>query len=171
LRYRGLADEFPFPLEFWYRQSPHALQTHYPFTVTATNPVSFYSGEWRIGMDSAARLNYFAAIGLQEDATADQRTLDWQTVFTAADLDLQQSHALEAKRLPDVPSDKSFAWETFSHGKRLQIQAASYHNKSVFFHVSPPWEQPERVGPTQATFASRIGFVFFGSEQEFVKPQ
>jgi serine/threonine protein kinase len=161
LRYRGVGDEFPFPLEFWYRQSPYALQTHYPFTVTATNPVSFYSGEWRIGMDSAARLNYFAAIGPQEDATADQKTPDWQTVFTAADLDLQQSHALEAKRLPDVPSDKSFAWETFSHGKRLQIQGASYHNKIVFFHVSPPWEQPERVGPTEGTFASRIGIAFF----------
>jgi hypothetical protein len=161
LRYRGLADEFPFPLEFWYRQSPYALKTHYPFTVTATNPVSFYSGEWRVGMDSAARVNYFAAIGPQEDATADQRTLDWQTLFTAADLDLQQSHALEAKRLPDVPSDKSFAWETFSHGRRLQIQGASYHNKIVFFHISPPWGQPERVGPTQATLASRIGLTIF----------
>ena len=161
LRYRGLSDEFPFPLEFWYRQSPYALQTHYPFTVTATNPVSFYSGEWRIGLDSAARLNYFAAIGPQEDATPNPRTLDWQTLFTAADLDLQQSHTLESRRLPDVPSDKSFAWETFSHGKHLQIQGASYHNKIVFFHVSPPWEQPERVGPTQSTFASRIGFAFF----------
>jgi hypothetical protein len=78
LRFRGLAEEFPLPLEFWYRQSPFALQTHYPFTVTATNPVSFYSGEWRIGMDSAARLNYFAAIGPQEEATPDQRALDWQ---------------------------------------------------------------------------------------------
>ena len=50
---------FLFPLQFWYRQSPRPLRTAYPFEVTSRDPMPFYSGEWKIGMDSAGRLNYF----------------------------------------------------------------------------------------------------------------
>ena len=158
-RYRNLGSEFPYPLQFWYRQSPYPLRTSYPFKVTATNPAAFYSGEWKIGMDSAGRLNYFAAIAPQESGLGDDtETLDWHSLFRAADVDLQQVHAVDPRRLPDVPSDRTFAWEGISHGKIFQIQGASYHNRIVFFRVAPPWERPERARPTQATLASRFGF-------------
>jgi hypothetical protein len=45
-RYRSLATTTRSPLEFWYRQSPHALETtHDPFSVSGTDPSLFYSGE------------------------------------------------------------------------------------------------------------------------------
>jgi len=161
-RYHDLGSEFPFPLQFWYRQSPHVFRTAYPFEVSSSNPMPFFSGEWRIGMDSAGRLNYFAVIGPQESgSTSDNGALDWQSLFTAAGLDLQQSHTAEARWLPDVPSDRSVAWETISHGKTLQIQGASYRNKIVFFRVLAPWERPERARPTQPSFASRFGIGLF----------
>jgi len=58
-RYRDMGAEFPLPLQFWYRQSPRPFRTGYPFQVTSRDPMPFYSGEWKIGMDSAGRLNYF----------------------------------------------------------------------------------------------------------------
>jgi len=162
-RYRGVAAEFPSPLQFWYRQSPRPMLTNFQFNVTSTDPMPFYSGEWRIGMDSQGRLNCFAAIGPQESAASNNgaASLDWQPLFTAADLDLQQSHIIDAKWLPDVPADKNFAWETNAHGKTLQIQGASYHDRIVFFRVLAPWARPERVTPTQANFAARFGIGLF----------
>jgi hypothetical protein len=133
-RYHDLSSEFPYPQEFWYRQSPYPLRTDYPYAVTATNPAPFYSGEWRIGMDSAGRLNYFAAIALQENNVIhSDGGLDWQPLFAAADLNLQQSHEVDASSLPDVPSDKNYAWEIAAHGKTLRIQGASFRDKIVFF--------------------------------------
>jgi serine/threonine-protein kinase len=161
-RYRDMSSEFPYPQQFWYRQSPYPLRTTYPYAVTATNPVPYYSGEWRIGMDSAGRLNYFAAIAPQENnAIRSGIALDWQPLFAAADLNQQQSHEVEPSTLPDVPSDKNFAWETAAHGKTLRIQGASFRNKIVFFRVVAPWASPQRVQPSQADFVSRFGFAFF----------
>ena len=161
-RYRDIGNEFPFPLQFWYRQSPRPLRTAYPFEVTSRDPMPFYSGEWRIGMDSTGLLNYFAIIGPQENASPrNEEPLDWQPLFAAAGLDPQQSHTADARWLPDVPSDKSFAWEASAHGKTLQVQGASYHNKIVFFRVVAPWAHPERVRPTQPSLASRFGTGLF----------
>lgn len=161
-RYHDLSSEFPYPQEFWYRQSPYPLRTDYPYAVTATNPAPFYSGEWRIGMDSAGRLNYFAAIAPQENNVIhSEGGLDWQPLFAAADLNLQQSREVDAGSLPDVPSDKNYAWEIAAHGKTLRIQGASFRNKIVFFRVVAPWARSERVRPLQADYASRFGFAFF----------
>ncbi|HTA22586.1 MAG TPA: serine/threonine-protein kinase [Terriglobales bacterium] len=161
-RYRSLAAEFPSPVQFWYRQSPQPFQTAYPFEVSSGNPMPFYSGEWSISLDSVGRLIYFAAIGPQEDALFNSvHPLDWQPLFAAAHLDLQQSRAGEEQWLPDVPADKNFAWETNAHGKTLKVQGASYHNRIVFFRVMTPWARPERAQPTQANFASRFGTGLF----------
>jgi serine/threonine-protein kinase len=161
-RYRSLSSEFPFPMQFWYRQSPFPLRTAYPFAVTANNPALSFSGEWEISMDSDGRLNYFAAIGSPDKNPANAgATLDWQPLFAAAELTLQQSRPLEPRVLPDVPSNRTFAWETTAHGKTLQVQGASYLDRIVFFRVFAPWAGPERARPAQPDFASRFGFAFF----------
>ncbi len=163
-RYRDIGNEFPLPMQFWYRQSPRPLRTAYPFEVSSRDPMPFFSGEWKIGMDSAGRLDYFAVIGPEEDALLkDEGPADWRPLFTAAGLDPQQSHSTDARSLPDVPSDKNFAWETNAHGKTLQVQGASYHNKIVFFRVVAPWARPERINPTQPSLAARFGTGLFVS--------
>ncbi len=161
-RYRDMGAEFPLPLQFWYRQSPRPFRTGYPFQVTSRDPMPFYSGEWKIGMDSSGRLNYFAVIGPQENTPPkNEEPLDWQPLFAAAGLDQQQIHSVDAKWLPDVPSDRSFAWEASARGKTLQVQGASYHNKIVFFRLVAPWAQPERVSPTQPSLSYRFGAGLF----------
>lgn len=161
-RYHNIASEFPSPVQFWYRQSPRPMLTNFQFEVTATDPMPFYSNELRIGMDPAGRLNYFAAIGPQESEPSNAEALpDWRPLFIAADMEMAQVRPVEAKWLPDVPADRNFTWEATTHGEVLQIQGASYHNHIVFFRVVAPWARPERVTPTQASFAATFGTGLF----------
>jgi hypothetical protein len=167
-RYRGLAAEFPYPQQFWYRQSPFPLRTNFPshtdtsFGVTATNPMPFYPGEWTMAMDTAARLTYFAAIGPEQQHRAiPDAPLNWLTLFEAADLNFQQAQAVEPSALPDVPADKTLAWQAIAHGKTLQVQGASFHNSIVFFRVVAPWARPDRLQPAQSSFLSRFGSALF----------
>jgi len=161
-RYRGLSDEFPYPLQFWYRQSPNPLRTNYPFKITLTDPVPFYSGEWRIGTDSIGRLNYFAAVATPANATGKPAAPpDWAPLFTAAELDFASSRPVVPHLFPDAPSDKTFAWETDSHGKTFHVEGATYRDKIVFFKVVLPWERLDRSTPAKLSLASRFGFAFF----------
>src|SRR5262249_4025272 len=66
-RYRNLQNEYPGPLQFTYRQSPHPLVTTYPWHVNSQNPSPFYSGELVIGSDVQGRLLYFSAIATTQE--------------------------------------------------------------------------------------------------------
>jgi Protein kinase domain len=161
-RYLDLAGTYPSPLEFWYRQSPHSLQTtHIPFQVTRKDPELFYSGETKVGLDSAGRLNYFAAVGPQDLPAATAPPPDWQALFANAELDWSHSRSIPATWLPDVPSDQSFAWESVSGGRTVRVAAATYRGRVVFFRVFAPWSVPERFTATHGPLASRFGFTFF----------
>ena len=161
-RYFDLAAANPSPLQFRYRQSPQALETiHTPFQVSKKDPALFYSGETEVGLDSAGRLNYFAAIGPQDSPNAVDPHPDWPVLFANAELDLSRSHAIPSTWLPDVPSDQSFAWESVSGGRTIRIAAATYRGRIVFFRVFAPWSVPDRLTPTQGPLASRLGFAFF----------
>jgi serine/threonine-protein kinase len=161
-RYLDLAGASPSPLQFWYRQSPQALETvHTPFQVNKKDPALFYSGEAEVGLDSAGRLNYFAAIGPQDSPIAVDPQPDWQTLFANAELDWSRSRAIPATWLPDVPSDQSFAWENVTGGRTVRVAAATYRGRVVFFKVFAPWYAPDRLTPAQGPLASRFGFAFF----------
>jgi serine/threonine-protein kinase len=160
-RYLDLAGANPSPLQFWYRQSPQALETiHTPFQVNKKDPTLFYSGEAEVGLDSAGRLNYFAAIGPQDSPSAVAPQPDWQALFANAELDWSRSRTIPATWLSDVPSDQSFAWESVTGGRTVRVAAATYHGKVVFFRVFAPWYTPDRLTPQQGP-ANRIGFAFF----------
>ncbi len=162
-RYRTLATAIPSPLQFWYRQSPQALEpTHDPFRVDQTDPALYYSGEAEVGLDSTGRLNYFAAIAPQKDTLPNgDAPPDWQPLFREAGLDWSQSHSATATWMPDVPADHTFAWETASSAQSTRVIGAMYHGKIVFFRVLAPWAQPGRISPVFAPLAGRIGFGIF----------
>ena len=162
-RYRSLARTTRSPQQFWYRQSPHALETtHDPFSVSGTDPSLFYSGEVEVGMDSAGRLIYYAAIAPQKEVLAEKAgAIDWSPLFQAAGLDYAQSQAKPAQWLPDVPADQNYFWEVQSNGNRVQVAGASYHDRIVFLQVFAPWTKPTRVNPVESPLTSRIGFGFF----------
>jgi len=162
-RYRTLATAFPSPLQFWYRQSPQALETtHDPFRVNQEDPALYYSGEAEVGLDSAGRLNYFAAIAPQKETLPNGDVQpQWQDLFREAGLDWSQSRAAPATWMPDVPADRTFGWETVSSGQSTRIAGATYHGRIVFFRVLAPWAQPGRISPMFAPLAGRIGFAMF----------
>ena len=162
-RYRTLATAFPSPLQFWYRQGPQALEpTHDPFRVNQNDPALYYSGETEVGLDSAGRLNYFAAIAPQKETLPNgDAPLQWEDLFREAGLDWSQSHTAPAIWMPDVPADRTFAWVTVSGGQNSRVAGATYHGKIVFFRVFAPWAQPGRINPVFAPLAGRIGFAMF----------
>ncbi|MBS1839585.1 MAG: protein kinase [Acidobacteria bacterium] len=163
-RYRGLQDEFPYPFQFWYRQSPYPFRTNYPFQVTLEDPAPFFAGEWRAGTDSAGRLNYFAAIPVGPETYPSAKVAvspDWASLFAAAELDYGSSRPVSPRLLPDAPSDKTFAWETESHGKTFHVEGATYRDKIVFFKVILPWERLDHTALGSLSLASRISFGFF----------
>lgn len=162
-RYRTLATAFPSPLQFWYRQSPQAMETtHDPFRVSQRDPALYYSGEVEVGLDSAGRLNYFAAIAPQKETLPNSDAQpQWQDLFREAGLDWSQSHATAPAWMPDVPADRTFAWETVGGGKSTSVAGATYHGRTVFFRVFAPWVQPTRISPVFAPLAGRIGFTMF----------
>jgi serine/threonine-protein kinase len=82
-------------------------------------------------------------------------------LFSSADLDFQQGKSVGPKHFPDVPSDKSFAWEIPSHGKTFHVEAATLHDRIVFFKLDLPWERLDRARPSQFSLSSRIAFGFF----------
>ncbi|HZC23548.1 MAG TPA: serine/threonine-protein kinase, partial [Candidatus Binatia bacterium] len=162
-RYRSLATAFPSPLQFWYRQSPQALEpTHDPFRVNQNDPALYYSGEAEVGLDSAGRLNYFAAMAPQKETLPNSDAPpQWEDLFREASLDWSQSHAAPAIWMPDVPADRTFAWETVSSGQGTRVAGATYHGRIVFFRVLAPWAEPGRISPVFAPLAGRIGFAIF----------
>ena len=160
-RYLDLAGAAPSPLEFRYRQSPQSLETiHTPFQVNKKDPALFYSGETEVGLDSAGRLNYFAAIGPQDSPPAVDPQPDWRALFANAELDWSHSHSIPATWLPDVPSDQSFAWESVTGGRTVRVAAATYRGRVVFFRVFAPWSAPDRLTVAQGS-TNRFGFAFF----------
>ena len=161
-RYLELAGANPSPLQFWYRQSSQQLKTsHTPFQVNKKDPALFYSGDTEVGLDSAGRLNYFAAIGPQDSPSAVDTPPDWRALFANAGLDWSRSRATPARWLPDVPSDQSFAWESVSGGQAVRVAAAAYRGRVVFFKVFAPWYVPDRLTPAQGPLVSQFGFAFF----------
>lgn len=161
-RYLDLATAKPSPLRFWYRQSPQLLETtHIPFQVSKKDPPPFYLGEVVVGLDSAGRLNYFAAIAPQDSPAAIDSQPDWQALFANAELDWSHAHAIPATSLPDVPSDQSFSWESVTGGRPVRVAAATYRGRVVFFKVFSPWYKPDRVAPIQDPLGRRFGFSFF----------
>jgi len=161
-RYRSLATAIPSPLQFWYRQSPQKMETtHDPFRVNQKDPALYYSGEAEVGLDSAGRLNYFAAIAPQKETPNGDVQPQWQDLFREAALDWSHSHATPTAWMPDVPADRAFAWETVSSGQSTRIAGATYHGRIVFFRVLAPWAQPDRISPVFAPLAGRIGSAIF----------
>jgi len=86
-------------------------------------------------------------------------------------LDLASLKPAESTWVPPVPFDQRFGWQAFypeDPKTGIQISAASYRGKPVYFHVIGPWSRPWRM-QTQSRTRARVvrdttfvsgGFVF-----------
>ena len=148
-RWDKLAAGQPPAMLFWYRQSPRYLVPFNGRNVTPTDPprmISEMSGVW---LDTRGRLVSFYAVPphLNEQQPATAPDFDWSPLFTEAGLDIRKFTPAEPKWLPLHPYDVLEAWEGVYPDRpdmTMQVQAAAFRGRPVYFHIVDPWNQPTR---------------------------
>jgi serine/threonine-protein kinase len=147
---RELAHAGQAPLGFFYRQSPAVMAPANPgFRVTVFDPPHEVSGMITVYLDSDARLIAFLAVPPQvEPASARTEDPNWSELLADSGIDPASLKSAEPTWLPPVGFDRRFAWHGFYREDpktEMEISAASYRGKPVYFHVIGPWTRPWRM--------------------------
>ena len=165
------------PLHFLYRESPHAMAIlpTIPSAVTDVNPPMNVSGMAMMTLDPRGRLLKFSAIPPQiEDSSGPWPSPNWEALFTSAGLDTKRFTRVDPKWLSPMPFDARAEWAgstTAEPTTSIQVVAAAYHGKPVYFETLGPWDQsaitqgvPDSVeNIAEATFAIVALGVLFGA--------
>jgi serine/threonine-protein kinase len=148
-------------LTFFYRQSPIALApTSTELRVAIQDPPYEVSGMVTVVLDAGGRLIAFVAVPPQVEQIAGPASdPNWKQMIADSGIDLATLKPSDTTWLPPLPFDRRFGW----HGSypedpktEIQISAASYHGKPVYFHVIGPWSRPWREQARHLTRSSRI---------------
>lgn len=137
-------------LQFFFRESPQALATSNPsFQVTGLDPPNEVSGMVTVLLDSNGRLVAFLAVPPQVEQPAPPAPdPDWNQMIADTGLDVTKMTPAEPTWLPPTGFDRRFGWRGFypeNPNAEIQISAASYRGKPVYFQVIAPWTQPWRM--------------------------
>jgi serine/threonine-protein kinase len=151
---KQLAAGQPPLIRFWYRQSPQPLVANDPTRdVSEANPPPLVCGMIGLNLDPQGHLLEldFVPAQVEEPLSPPPRPLagsDWQTLFTAAGLDMRRFTAVEPQWISLTPFDARAAW-TGSYASApeipIRVEAEAWRGKRVFFRVIGPWSKPERM--------------------------
>ena len=162
-------------LEYLFRQSPQPMIPENPmFRLQAFDPPDEVSGMATVVLDSNGRLLGFLAVPPQVEQAPPSPTIaepDWTRMLADTGLDTASLKVMDPTWLPPLGFDRRFGWRGFypeDPTTEIQISAASYRGKPVYFHVIGPWTHPWRseVQPRVKSRAVRDttallgGFVF-----------
>jgi hypothetical protein len=153
----------PSLLQYWYRQSPDAMEASdfrdnllTPGIVTRSDPPAVLSGMINLVLDPQGRLTYFQAIPPQKleegtEAAAPAAPFDWNILFTAAGLDPSKLQPAQPTWNSLAASDTRVAWTGSWPGtmRPLRVEAAAFQGKPVFFSLIGNWTKPERMKSTE----------------------
>ena len=170
-RYRDLGKEFPSPIDVFYRQSRQPFQTQIPFfTVSREDPATKTPGDATVGFDEQGRFTYLlvaplanqessapASVASDSSTLSPSRPIDWQPLFSAAQLDTKDLQAVPAGWYPDTPMDQQFAWEGEHDGRPVRVHAGSFRGKPVYFKVLGIWDQEALTDYSNGLGAYRFG--------------
>lgn len=128
---------------FRYRESPQPIVPSASAEVTAQDPVMEVPGELRVLTDPVGRLLEFKAIPKQRSGPAGETTpTNWQQLFTEAGLDITKYEQLDPDHLPPVFAEEKAKWKgpfISDPSMSVQIEAAAYDGKPVWFQIIMPW--------------------------------
>ena len=139
----------PWPIRFWYRQSPRNL-----VTMDATSPVTLgdppgsVSGMVRVVLDLEGRLLNFTAVPPQiDDGLSGSGPVDWGPLFDAAGLDRSRWTPTAPEYVPALGFDERAAW-TGAYPEApsidIRIEASVWNGRTVFFNIDGPCFTPTR---------------------------
>ncbi|HYN84396.1 MAG TPA: protein kinase [Pyrinomonadaceae bacterium] len=140
----------PSAIYFWYRQSPYYLVPYSGRGVSAGDPPRITSGMSGVFLDTRGRLISFYGVPPQVNEPVPEgapREYDWASVFAEAGFDITKFTPVEPKWIPPYPYDELRAWDGVypeQPSMSLQVQAAAFRGKPVYFHIVDPWNTPTR---------------------------
>jgi hypothetical protein len=137
-------------LGFLYRQSPTALApSNAGLRVTTFDPPYEVSGMITVYLESGGRLVAFVAVPPQVDPTsAPAPDPNWSEMLATSGIDPASLKSAEPTWLPPTGFDRRFGWHGFYREDpktEMEISAASYRGKPVYFHVIAPWSTAWRM--------------------------
>ncbi len=159
----------PSLLQYWYRQSPDALEASdfrdnslTPGIVTKSDPPTVLSGMINLALDPQGRLTYFLALPPQKQPPQKEEEkkeangslaapFDWNILFTAAGLDPTKLQLAQPTWTALAAADTRMAWTGTWPGtaRPLRVEAAAFQGKPVFFSLIGDWTKPERMKSTE----------------------
>ena len=147
---RELAHAAQGVLGFFYRQSPDVMAPANPgLRISGLDPPYEVSGMVTVYLSSDGRLVIFAAVPPQvEPTSAPVVDPNWSEMLAASGIDLASLKSAEPTWLPLTGFDRRFGWRGFYREdpkSEMEISAASFRGKPVYFHVIGPWSTAWRM--------------------------
>jgi serine/threonine protein kinase len=163
----------PTLLNYWYRQSPTAMISEgwwnamTPGVVGFDEPPPILSGMITVWMDAEGRLLWFQAIPQEVETNASSaaeesaHTMDWSSLFAAAEIDPKQLHPAASTWNSLAAADTREGWDGTWPGsaRPLHVEAAAWHGKPVFFALVGPWTKPDRTPADAASAGSKASSI------------
>jgi hypothetical protein len=150
-------------LSFDYRQSPLALTpTNQNLRVAFLDPPYEVSGMTLVALDASGKLFGFLAVPRQVEEKQNSGVApepNWNQMLAETGLDLTTLKAADPTWLPPQPFDRRFGWRGFypeDSKTEIQVSAASYRGKPVYFHVIGPWSVAWRMQTRPLTRSSVV---------------
>ncbi len=135
-----------------YRQSPQPLRVLDGERVGVSDPPMTTPGMITVLTDTTGRLIEFNAVPTNiSENKSEQTKADWKKFFDEAGLDINKFEPIESKFTPLFAFDERAAWNgTMADWADIpiQIKAASYNGKPVFFKVVTPWSETKQAAVT-----------------------
>jgi hypothetical protein len=161
----GWTEEYknpPWPLEFWYRESPKPLFSTTEGAASLTEPPQIVPGMKSVIVDLRGKLLKLVATPPARGKGGIEATADWSALFRAAGLDLAQFKEIPPKWTVTAQSDVRKAWTGPYAGAKdveVRVEAAAFEGKTVYFEVLWPWQVQEASG-NQSPLVERVNMFF-----------
>ncbi len=141
-----LFSQSPSAIGYWYRQAPAqlvALNTSAKGKTSLADPPVTAPGMLTVVIDLDGSLRRFAAVPPEHEvAPLELRPPDWARLFAAANLDPAKFTSVAPEWSSSVVTDTRAAWTGLYKDRAdlpVRIEAASFHNRPVYFQVIWPW--------------------------------
>ncbi len=159
----------PSAIGYWYRQAPVSLVAEGISSnakVSIGDPPVNIPGMRTVVIDLDGSLRRFAAVPPEHEAPPQsQASPNWSPLFEAAKLDMTKFTPAAPEWSSSVMTDTRVAWTGLYQDRTdlpVRIEAASFHNRPVYFQVQWPWTPAARLagsGPDKSlTLRSAVYF-------------
>jgi hypothetical protein len=109
--------------------------------VTPEDPPVIKTGMVLLNVDTEGRLFFLNAVPEKSAEPQHQETFDWSILFREAGLDMNQFRRSTPQEIPLQVYDEQMSW-TGKYPEAsypIQIDAAAFHGKPVYFEIFGPW--------------------------------